>query len=522
MDWIVPDGQNKRLREHGNKAMADTTLPDGGPAMYIDLQSLGPYFSSHNFMIDMRTGQIFVLHKRRWIRTGLNCTQSIYPIEELGREIQEASNAYWTKLREANETSLEKLTKFVKRTQHAGNQQKTAPTPRYVPTAQPPPLPRIDNPNLYTIHEEPMPLHIRRTYICDRTRNVHTYIMEYSSTLEMQKEKRYDSDELWSRLRIVFGRANTVKEKIDASLAKDDDLRRRKGLTNFRSPYRFPDPAEMHNSTPQTWIQWISREANELCNELTEVMDQKANETTIEFRPIPVDEEADENVNQDNNLMQFETPRLSPQNEVEERGKGVPIPRESDNGNPNTDREATTPTVDPMAESRTEVRQTEESRGNTNINPRIEENEEGIDISGTQATGGTNKELVQTPERKNDRTLIVSTTKHQMQKDKRSENSRRSNTLQAEQQSKVQRQPRNRNTRRNILDNNSVPTTHWESQDVHVWNTRQTIADFNPGHQDWNVPHNTTSYMGLPTTNIRQRNCRIQIVHYPTSHSKSS
>ena len=71
--------------------------------------------------------------------------------------------------------------------------------------AQPPPLPRIDNPELYTIHDEPMPLQIKKTYIKDRTRNAHTYIMEYSATLEMIKERRYVVDELWDKLRIVYG-----------------------------------------------------------------------------------------------------------------------------------------------------------------------------------------------------------------------------------------------------------------------------------------------------------------------------
>ena len=36
-------------------------------------------------------------------------------------------------------------------------------------------------------------------------RNVHTYIMEYSATLEMIKERRYMADKLWKRLRIVYG-----------------------------------------------------------------------------------------------------------------------------------------------------------------------------------------------------------------------------------------------------------------------------------------------------------------------------
>ena len=67
MDWIVPDGQNKKLRDQRNKSMSEGTSPDGGPAMYINLSNLGPYFSSSNFLIDMITGHIFVLHKRRWV-----------------------------------------------------------------------------------------------------------------------------------------------------------------------------------------------------------------------------------------------------------------------------------------------------------------------------------------------------------------------------------------------------------------------------------------------------------------------
>ena len=74
----------------------------------------------------------------------------------------------------------------------------------------------------------------------------------------------------------------------------------------YRSPDRFLDPTEMENSTPPMWIQWISREANELCNELTLVIDQGMNETLLEFRPIPKDVEPEGEQEQD--LMGFETP----------------------------------------------------------------------------------------------------------------------------------------------------------------------------------------------------------------------
>ena len=68
---------------------------------------------------------------------------------------------------------------------------------------------------------------------------------------------------------------------------------------------------------PPTWIQWISREANELCNELTLMIDQEMNETLLEFRPIPEDVEPEGEVHPD--LMGFETPQTT--KEVENSGR---------------------------------------------------------------------------------------------------------------------------------------------------------------------------------------------------------
>ena len=86
----------------------------------------------------------------------------------------------------------------------------------------------------------------------------------------------------------------------------------------LRSPYRFPDLMEMDNSMPPTWIQWISREVNELCNELTLVIDQEMNEMLSEFRLILEDIEPEGEVQPD--LMGFKTPW--PRNENGSRGRG--------------------------------------------------------------------------------------------------------------------------------------------------------------------------------------------------------
>ena len=50
--------------------------------------------------------------------------------------------------------------------------------------------------------------------------------MEFSATLEMIKERRYRMEELWDRLRIIYGRVDAVRRNIDESLATDDHLRR--------------------------------------------------------------------------------------------------------------------------------------------------------------------------------------------------------------------------------------------------------------------------------------------------------
>ena len=193
--------------------------------MNIKLSNLGPYFSSLNFLIDMVTGYVFVLHKRRWIWTGLTCTQNQTPPEELGMKIQEASHTYWNKLIEKNETSLHRISnKEVRR--NVVSEVTQLPTPQPAITAHPPPLPRIDNTELYTIHDELMPLQIRHIYIRDLTRNAHMYIMEFSATLEMIKERRYRMEELWDRLRIIYRRVDAVRQNIDESLATDDRLRR--------------------------------------------------------------------------------------------------------------------------------------------------------------------------------------------------------------------------------------------------------------------------------------------------------
>ena len=180
----------------------------------------------------------------------------------------------------------------------------------------------------------------------------------------MIKERRYRTEELWDRLRIIYRRVDAVRRNIDESLATDDRLRRQRGKMEFRSPYRFLDPTEMENSTLPTWIQWISREANKLCNELNLMIDQETNETLSEFQPIPEDVEPEGEVQPD--LMGPEM--LQTTKEVENRGEEGNSPQEGLQEPP------TQPQLDTISTTRANVHQTMER--NDNITPRLEENNE--------------------------------------------------------------------------------------------------------------------------------------------------
>ena len=85
----------------------------------------------------------------------MTCTQNQTPPEELGTKIQEVSNTYWNKLIEKNETSLQRISNK-ELSRNVVSEITQLPTPQPAITAQPPPLPRIDNTELYTIHDEPM------------------------------------------------------------------------------------------------------------------------------------------------------------------------------------------------------------------------------------------------------------------------------------------------------------------------------------------------------------------------------
>ena len=136
---------------------------------------------------------------------------------------------------------------------------------------------------------------------------------------------------------------------------------------------------------PPMWIQWISREANELCNELTLIIDQEMNETLSEFRPIPEDVEPEGEVQPD--LMGFKTPQTT--KEVENREEEGNSPQEG------LQEPLTQPQSDATSTTWVNVHQTMER--SDNVTPRLEENK--LDHKKPKRSGRMSKNRLNKPHR---------------------------------------------------------------------------------------------------------------------------
>ena len=69
----------------------------------------------------------------------------------------------------------------------------------------PPSLPVMDEPAVYVLHPDVMQINTRKNYVRDRMRGALIYMSEYEETKHMMTEGRYNNDDLFVRLRAVFG-----------------------------------------------------------------------------------------------------------------------------------------------------------------------------------------------------------------------------------------------------------------------------------------------------------------------------
>ena len=69
----------------------------------------------------------------------------------------------------------------------------------------PPPLPVMDEPDVYVVHLDAMETNTRRNYVRDHMRAALIYISEYAGAQKIRTENKYCNEDLLVCLRAVFG-----------------------------------------------------------------------------------------------------------------------------------------------------------------------------------------------------------------------------------------------------------------------------------------------------------------------------
>ena len=86
----------------------------------------------------------------------------------------------------------------------------------------PPPLPMMDEPEVYVIQPDAMDTNMRKDYVRDCMRAALIYISDYAETQKMLTENRYRQEDLLVQLRAVFGQVERIRNHIDQALQQDD------------------------------------------------------------------------------------------------------------------------------------------------------------------------------------------------------------------------------------------------------------------------------------------------------------
>ena len=127
-----------------------------------------------------------------------------------------------------------------------------------------PPLPMMPEPEAYVQQLDAMTPNMRRNYVRDQMQAALTYITEYETAQQWERNPQYDKQQVLQRLQIIYGKADKVKQRIDTALNNDDIHCRRRVMRPLGLPQRFPEPQSMKNCSTSTWIAWIREENNDL------------------------------------------------------------------------------------------------------------------------------------------------------------------------------------------------------------------------------------------------------------------
>ena len=224
----------------------------------ITLQRLEPYLGTQFFLVDLETGEMFAYIRQQWRRTGLNCSDKPFVINDLIQKVERQGQAVWAELEAEDQTPLVNIRRSPGRFE------------------VPPPLPMMDEPGVYVLHPDVMQINTRKNYVRDRMRAALIYISEYAETKRMMMEGRYNNDDLLVRLRAVFSRVDQVRHHIDVALQQDDAHRRKRNMRFLVVPTRFPRPENMAQGDISVWTNWIREETDEIMKQLEEERDSRS------------------------------------------------------------------------------------------------------------------------------------------------------------------------------------------------------------------------------------------------------
>ena len=254
LGWVIPDGTNRTLEEIKDRKISNDQSPGGGQAgaVVITLQRLEPYLGTQFFLVDLETGEMFAYIRQQWRRTGLNCSDKPFVINDLMQKVERQGQAVWAELEAEDQTPLVNIRRSPGRFE------------------VPPPLPVMDEPAVYVLHPDVMQINTRKNYVRDRMRAALIYVSEYAETKRMMMEGRYNNDDLLVRLRAVFGRVDQVRHHIDVALQQDDAHRRKRNMRFLVLPTRFPRPESMSQGDTTVWTNWIREETDEIMKQLEE------------------------------------------------------------------------------------------------------------------------------------------------------------------------------------------------------------------------------------------------------------
>ena len=92
LEWYVLDGTNRQLVNILDKSVANFKSPGGGMgAMLVLLPQLNPFYGTDQFLVDLDTGELFILVKSQWRCSGLYCMNNPFELEKLGKSIKHNS-----------------------------------------------------------------------------------------------------------------------------------------------------------------------------------------------------------------------------------------------------------------------------------------------------------------------------------------------------------------------------------------------------------------------------------------------